>query len=431
MRFEDLARADLVLDRVYSGGSAGTVADDPLQRLLPVGNQGGFRFKGSVQRNDVRLVVLYTSGAESDWPDRIDPVTGDFTYFGDNRQPGKELLDTQRGGNLLLQRTFEMARGDAQSRVLVPPFFLFERAGRRRDVVFRGLLAPGSDRLSPEEELVAVWRTTRERRFQNYMAHFTVLKVEKIEREWLDEILGGDPLGPHCPRQWRSWVRARIFEALEAPRTIRVRSRDEQYPTSAQGLALLRHIHQHFSPAPHLFEHFAAEMWLRADGNVQNVDVTRPSRDGGRDAVGMYAVGPATDPVQITFALEAKCYEPGRNSVGVKEVSRLISRIKHRDFGVLVTTSHVGDQIYREVREDQHPIVFVTGRDIIGILSLMGVRTVAELDDYLTQKFPLDGELAQAATRTAKRRKATRPDVVHTEAVDGEFLIPTASQTLA
>ncbi|MCP1762460.1 O-acetyl-ADP-ribose deacetylase (regulator of RNase III) [Bradyrhizobium japonicum] len=36
--------------------------------------------------------------------------------------------------------------------------------------------------------------------------------------------------------------------------------------------------------------------------------------------------------------LEAKCYGSG-NSVGVREMSRLISRLRHRQFGVLVTTS--------------------------------------------------------------------------------------------
>ncbi len=65
IRFDRLAQADLVLDAEYEGGTTGTAADDPLQRLLPVGNQGGFRYKGSVTRGDVRLVVLYTSGTRT------------------------------------------------------------------------------------------------------------------------------------------------------------------------------------------------------------------------------------------------------------------------------------------------------------------------------------------------------------------------------
>lgn len=50
---------------------------------------------------------------------------------------------------------------------------------------FRGLLAPGSDRLSGEQDLVAVWRTTGGHRFQNYRARFTVLNVPAVSRAWI------------------------------------------------------------------------------------------------------------------------------------------------------------------------------------------------------------------------------------------------------
>ena len=43
VEFDQLPGADLVLDRIYRGGTAGNSSDDPLSRLLPgVGNQGGF-----------------------------------------------------------------------------------------------------------------------------------------------------------------------------------------------------------------------------------------------------------------------------------------------------------------------------------------------------------------------------------------------------
>lgn len=64
--FDELAHADLVVDRVYRGGSAGNTGDDPLSKLLPVGNQGGFRTYGGIVQDAVKLAVLYTSGAEPD-----------------------------------------------------------------------------------------------------------------------------------------------------------------------------------------------------------------------------------------------------------------------------------------------------------------------------------------------------------------------------
>jgi hypothetical protein len=89
----------------------------------------------------------------------------------------------------------------------------------------------------------------------------------------------------------------------------------------------------------------------------------------------------------LDFVLEAKCYGPD-NSVGVKETSRLISRVRHRMFGVLVTTSYVHDQAYSEVREDQHPIVIICGRDIVDALRAKGYSTPAAVAAWLNSAFP-------------------------------------------
>ena len=108
------------------------------------------------------------------------------------------------------------------------------------------------------------------------------------------------------------------------------------------------------------------------------------------DPVGSYSLGPSTDAIKISFALEAKCLQPGGGGVNTKMVSRLVSRIKHREFGVLVTTAHVGSQPYQEIRDDGHPIVFVTGRDIVDILGRRGYRTVPEVQRYLSETYPVD-----------------------------------------
>lgn len=393
--FADLATADLVLDKVYLGGSLGHAGDDAIGKLLPVGNQGGFRFSGSVRRETVKLVVLYTSGVEIDWPDRIDPTTGDFTYYGDNRKPGKELHDTPRGGNLLLREIFAAARSSADERRAVPPIFLFHRVSGR-DVMFRGLLAPGSYRLAGDEELVAVWRTTRNLRFQNYRAHFTVLRTPRVSRAWINQVLVGDPLGTECPGEWRKWVQGRIYQALEAPRSLTVRTKAEQLPDSSDAW-MVRAIHAHFQEAPVAFENFAAELWVKSDPNAVAVEVTRPSRDGGRDAVGEYRIGPSHDPVRLQFALEAKCFDPDGGGIGVRYVSRLISRIKHREFGVFVTTAFIGGQAYQEVREDAHPIVFLVARDLVAILKRMGLSTPDLLASYLQAEYPT---IPRGASRT-------------------------------
>jgi hypothetical protein len=116
-------------------------------------------------------------------------------------------------------------------------------------------------------------------------------------------------------------------------------------------------------------------------------DVTRPWRDGGRDAVGQYPLGPRADRINLDFALEAKCYAP-TTGVGVADVSRLIARLRPRNFGVFITTSYVGDQAYEEVRTDQHPVVFICGRDIVEAFRKEGYGSVEAVKAWLTSNFP-------------------------------------------
>lgn len=390
--YTDLATSDLILDCVYEGGRRGNAGDDPIARLLPVGNMGGIRCSGSIAQNLVRIVVLYTSGVEIDWPDHLDPMTGDFTYYGDNRQPGTELHDTPRGGNALLRDLFSTSRASSEMRRTTPPIFLFERVSSR-DVRFRGLLVPGSGRLTTEEELVAIWRTTRNQRFQNYRAHFTVLRTAVISRAWIDEILDGNPIGDACPKEWREWVEGGVYCALEAPRNASTRSKEEQLP-AAEDMWIVQKIYQYFSPDPVKFEAFAAEMWRQFDPHVVSIDLTRPSRDGGRDAIGEYRIGPVTDPIRFQFALEAKCYDPNGHGIGVKSVSRLISRIKHREFGVFVTTGFIGGQAYHEVREDGHYVIFLSGRDIADFIKGRGIIDQQALETYLENEFPITEDLS-------------------------------------
>jgi hypothetical protein len=103
-----------------------------------------------------------------------------------------------------------------------------------------------------------------------------------------------------------------------------------------------------------LFENCAVEIWRLIAPATGRCDVTRPSRDGGRDAVGEYLIGPAADRVALEFALEAECYDTN-HSVGVRNVSRLISRLRARQLGVFLTTSYFNSQVYQEIRSTGTP----------------------------------------------------------------------------
>lgn len=381
--FKNLASSDLIVDRIYASGIAGNVSDDPLSKMFPgVGNLGGFRLANPSKKQ--RYLVLYTSGSDPDWPDRFDPYSGRFTYYGDNRSSGKSLHATPHKGNALLAEIFGMASEGKAKRKTIPPIFIFEKstsgAHGFRSAKFLGLAVPGSSNI--DDDLIAIWRSTKGHRFQNYRATFTVLDEGSISRLWIKELASGKAFGSHCPPAWKSWVDSGELKPLIAPPTVIHRSKQEQIAASPQDKKLVRTIYEQFRDTPTDFEPCAAELFRMLEPNTSQLTVTQPSKDGGRDAVGTYSIGPVADLVNFEFALEAKCYGPS-NSVGVKELARLISRLRHRQFGVLVTTSWVSVQVYKEIREDEHPIVIIAENDIASILKSAGISTPEKVKLWL------------------------------------------------
>ncbi|MBZ5625898.1 MAG: restriction endonuclease [Acidobacteriia bacterium] len=280
-------------------------------------------------------MILYSSMDDADWPDFIDVYTGVFTYFGDNKKPGFDLHDTPRRGNKLLQSCFAILHNVSDQRVKIPPFLVFTKGSKGRDVVFRGLAVPGVE-ADPADDLVAIWRSKKGERFQNYRAKFTILDTGTVAREWIEVLRAGEPLHTSAPSSWRTWVDRGVYAPLTAEPTIEYRTKEEQQPAAGRDASLVRCIYDYFKENPYGFEHCAARLAGLMDPNIKIETVTRPSVDGGRDAIGTYRVGPLADRISLDFALEAKCYAP-ENGVGVKELSRLISRLRHRQFGILVT----------------------------------------------------------------------------------------------
>ncbi len=198
--FEALESADLVVGAVYRGGEGHTVENEPLHRLLGVGNVGGFRRVGPWEAP--HFVVLYSSFENQDWPDSIDEATGVLTYYGDNKKASKGLLDTPLRGNRILEAAFKRLEGDRSG---VPPFFVFGKVGSGRDMAFKGLAVPGGPGIESADALQVVKSWGSGGRFENYEAKFTILDESVIDRRWLEELRKGNGLGEHCPEAWRRW----------------------------------------------------------------------------------------------------------------------------------------------------------------------------------------------------------------------------------
>ncbi|MBK9246086.1 MAG: restriction endonuclease [Burkholderiales bacterium] len=381
---EALSRSDLIIDATYEGGRAGNAGDDPLGPLIGVSNQGGFRHLG--RRERPALLVITSSMSEPDWPDHLDLETGLFTYYGDNRHPGRDLHGTPRWGNEMLRDLFARAHAHPPRRAEVAPVLIFRTAGTYRDVVFLGLAVPGAPGMPATEDLVAVWHSSSGQRFQNYRAIFSILSVACVPRAWLDDIRQGEPSSTNAPREWLEWVAGGQPTPLKSVSGIRYRSKSEQLPDREADWRMLDAICARFKADPFEFEECAARIAEMLLPSIVDRDLTRRSRDGGRDAVGHYRIGSDATGIKVEFALEAKCYGPD-SAVGVKETARLISRLRHRQFGIIVTTSYVHAQAYNEILEDRHPVLIVSGRDIVTILKNASIRDEKSVNDWLTANF--------------------------------------------
>lgn len=96
VKFDNLDKSDLFVDCIYKRGTAPNMSAEPLHKLITgCKNAGGFRKR---LRQDgsgkYAYIVLYTSMEGLEWPDYLEEETGIFRYYGDNREPGRELTDT-------------------------------------------------------------------------------------------------------------------------------------------------------------------------------------------------------------------------------------------------------------------------------------------------------------------------------------------------
>lgn len=382
----ELDRADLVVDAVYKGGEEPNLAAAALPDLLNVGNSGGFR-KATCQAGSVDLsyVVLFHNASEPSWPDKLDPESGIFTYYGDNRKPGSRLHGP--AGNQFLRDAYESLHNG--ERTEIPPILVFSTTGEGYDRRFRGLTVPGTQTGNQSEDLVAVWKNKEGERFQNYRARFTILDIAQISREWIKDLENGNFVTDNAPDVWLKWRENATYTPLKAERTKDHRSKEQQLPTTPLQEQILEIVYSRCAENPTDFEYVAAAVFELMDANVGNYEITRETRDGGIDATGKYNISPATGPdsdtLVVEFALEAKCHHPDSGN-GVREISRLISRLRHRQFGVFVTTSYLGNQAYKEIKEDDHPVLILSGGDIAKILIESGFDSEQAVSQWLDRQ---------------------------------------------
>lgn len=376
---------ELLLDGVLKNNNKPSHPDAEFQRFFQIrkgiNNSAGFRVvakrssetqSGAKAATDLAFIVLVTTFGEHEWPDSLDRETGEFIYYGDNRHPGTAINQTALNGNRYLEEMFRLLHDGKRNHI--PPLLVFEstKIEGRSHMRFLGLAAPGGESLTASDDLVAVWRLKGTNRFMNYKARMTILREQKIDRQWLVDLVEGvaSTESKHCPKAWKRWVGTGFYDALAIERSRTPRPKKDQLPSDPFEKEILRTLFEELNDRE--FEFASAELVKLMDERFIELEVTPQSRDGGRDVIGGYRVGHDPHQVRLSVFVEAKRWQP-TSSVGVKPMSRLISRLKHRDLGVFITTSFFDGQVQQELIDDNHPVLLLSGGDVARLLAAKGM----------------------------------------------------------
>lgn len=201
IKFSDLYDADLIVGTVYEGGTKGNVSDDVISKLMQCENSGGFRKVGKTNPVDLKYVILFSTLQEERWMDIIDEHKRILIYHGDNRTPGKNIIDTPKKGNLILKHSFEALKREEREKI--PPFFVFTKEVGR-NVIFRGLAVP---KKGDGENLHIVREIVEGMILENYKACFDILNIKAIDRRWMDDLKSGNAYqSQYAPEEWKNWV---------------------------------------------------------------------------------------------------------------------------------------------------------------------------------------------------------------------------------
>lgn len=170
-------------------------------------NCGGFRAKsrinGSTDICSCAFTVLVSNFKEKEWPNKI-INNSEVIYYGDNRKPNNNILNTKFKGNKLLAYINQMLMEN--KRVLIPPILMFESFKEEGASYMRfiGLLSPSVD----EDFLEVETRKVEGGIYSNYKAKFNIMKTNEIDINWLKDLVRGEISinSEYCPESWREFV---------------------------------------------------------------------------------------------------------------------------------------------------------------------------------------------------------------------------------
>lgn len=293
----------------------------------------------------------------------------------------------QTRGNALLTRIQDFY-ANSIIRKFAPPILIFtqreikgNRTGYRE---FSGYGIPTRYMLVSQREKIS------ERYFTNLVIEISLFRLdtenEVFDWEWIDRrrdgTLDADSVLKSAPSAWNLWVRegeAAIEKCRRRTARRRIYDKKEQLEYAEADKTLLREVERYYAASPHAFEGLASLLAERVIGHgCKRGWVTKRCADGGVDFVCRLDLGSEFSSVPVVVLGQAKCQE----SVGGKDLARLVARLQRGWVGVFVTTGVFSKAAQQELCEDRYPVVLINGkrlaRELRILMNTEGI-TLAEL----------------------------------------------------
>jgi hypothetical protein len=188
VKFQDLKDSDLYRNYYYLTDRRNEFenSDDPISEMFNCGRTGVFRYVGEPNLKSVDFVILCYIKEEPDFPEGLD-----------------ESLALA-----FIKKCFQNA--NTTQRKSVPPIFVFTTGlsgPRGLDALFRGLVIPGDQGLPRDRENHLIWSSDKVKGYLGHKVVFTVLDVDEISRDWINDLMNRNPLSKNCPEIWRKWIK--------------------------------------------------------------------------------------------------------------------------------------------------------------------------------------------------------------------------------
>ncbi|MGY3704406.1 hypothetical protein BW731_07060 [Vagococcus martis] len=206
IHFNELSTAALIPGCIYQGGNKGNVGDDPITRLLGVGNSGGMRPKINWDKEIAYIVLLSNPANFHEYPDNLDISNNVLTYYGDQRVANKHYSETKHKGNINVKGLFEQVHSGNLIKTF--PCFYFEKiGGKGRNYRYVGIAYPFVKNKKLEEVCKNIKIQSGNGVIDNYKFLFTIDSTTIVTREWLNSlIIGIENSQKYAPKSWINFL---------------------------------------------------------------------------------------------------------------------------------------------------------------------------------------------------------------------------------